>query len=211
MSKIYFIKEQIKPTISLYDYTYTPDAFTITYDGQDHTPNFVVKNPDDTTLTENIPDEYGVIYSINTNVKDWTNNTGTKRVTITLKGTDTDNFTYTNDWLGTLGNTRVIGWSSIIEPATLIVRAQNASKIQGFADPPLTYIYEGNVGKEIPGFTGGISRDAGEMVGVYTINRNTLALADNDIFLASNYNMDFRAATFTINIVPDVSTPTPNP
>ena len=49
------------------------------------------------------------------------------------------------------------------------------------------------------------------MVGVYTINRNTLGLADNDIFLASNYDMDFRTATFTIKIIPDVPTPTPNP
>ena len=203
MSKIYFIKEQIKPTISLYDYTYTPDAFTITYDGQDHTPTFVVKNPDGTTLTENVPDEYGVIYSINTNVKDWTNNTGTERVTITIKGTDTDNFIYTNDWLGTLGNTRVIGWSAIIEPATLTVIAEPKTKTVGTADPMLTYSYEGNIGKEVPGFTGALSRDAGETPGTYNINQNTLMLADNPPFLESNYTMNFVKGTFTIVVVPD--------
>lgn len=204
MNKIYFIKELIKPIVSLYNYTYTPDAFTITYDGQNHTPTFVVKNPDGTTLTENVPDEYGVMYYINNNVEDWTN-AGTKRVTITFKGTDTDNFIYTNDWLGTIGDTRVSGWSAIIEPRELTVKANSVTKFQGFADPALTYRYSGNIGEEIPGFTGSLSRDAGEAVGTYNINSGDLMLADNDIFLANNYDMVFESNTFIIN----ASAPTP--
>lgn len=201
MSKIYFIKELIKPIVSLYDYTYTPDAFTVTYEGQDHTPTFVVKNPDGTTLTENVPDEYGVIYYINNNVEDWTN-AGTKRVTITIKGTDTDNFIYTNDWLGTIGNTRVIGWNAIIKPRTLEVIANDVEKYQGQADPALTYRYSNCSMGEIPGFSGALSRDPGETPGTYTINEGNLALADNDIFLASNYDMVFKSGIFKIQSAP---------
>ena len=208
MSNIYFIKEKIKPTISLYDYTYTPDAFTVTYDGQDHTPNFVVKNPEGTTLTENTPDKYGVMYYINSNVENWTN-AGTKKVTITIKGTDTDNFIYTNDWLGTLGNTRVIGWSAIIGRTTLTVIADPATKIAGTPDPVFTSTYTGSIGEEIPGFTGVLSREPGEAVGTYSILIGTLALADNDIFRANNYDMKFISDSFTIVSAPGPSIDTP--
>ena len=206
MNKIYFIKELIKPIVSLYDYTYTPDAFTITYDGQDHTPTFVVKNPDGTTLTENVPDEYGVIYYINNNVEDWTN-AGTKRVTITFKGTDTDNFIYTNDWLRTIGDTRVSGWSAIIEPRELTVEAIDTSKIQREADPPLTLKATGNMEGETPGYTGAVTRNPGEASGTYDITIGSLQLADNITdsvipFLASNYTMNFIKGIFTIMPAP---------
>ena len=90
-----------------------------------------------------------------------------------------------------------------ITPATITVRANNMSKIQGQADPSLTSIYEGAVAGEVPGWTGFISRVAGEAPGQYAIGQNTLALADGENgFLASNYTLEFIGATFTINPLP---------
>ena len=90
-----------------------------------------------------------------------------------------------------------------ITPATIIVTANSLSKTQGQADPALTSTYEGNVAGEIPGWTGYISRAAGEAPGTYPIGQNTLQLADGENgFLANNYTLEFRGATFTINPLP---------
>ena len=141
------------------------------------------------------------MYYITTNVEDWTN-AGTKKVTITIKGTDTDNFIYTNDWLGTIGDTRIIGWSSIIEPRTLTVKAVDTSKNFGEADPQLTFIPSGNVDGETPEFTGALSRAPGEAPSTYDITIGNLQLADKDSFLAANYTMNFIKGIFTIMTAP---------
>ena len=94
--------------------------------------------------------------------------------------------------------------SMTVAPATLTVSATNGlSKTQGQADPALTSTYEGAVAGEIPGWTGFISRAAGEAPGTYPIGQNTLQLADGENgFLASNYTLVFNGATFTINPLP---------
>ncbi|MBM6908086.1 MBG domain-containing protein, partial [Collinsella intestinalis] len=90
-----------------------------------------------------------------------------------------------------------------IFPATITVHANNHSKVQGQADPSLTSWYEGAVGNEIPGWTGFISRAAGETPGQYAIGQNTLQLADGQNgFLESNYTLEFVGATFTITPAP---------
>ena len=121
-----------------------------------------------------------------------------------------------NDFTNVIGETSidvrvirngVIVWtgSSTVEitPATIIVTANNLSKTQGQADPALTSTYEGAVAGEIPGWTGYISRAAGEAPGTYPIGQNTLQLADGENgFLESNYTLQFVGATFTINPLP---------
>ena len=100
-----------------------------------------------------------------------------------------------------------------ILPATITVHANNHSKVQGQADPSLTSWYEGAVGNEIPGWTGFISRAAGETPGQYAIGQNTLQLADGQNgFLESNYTLEFVGATFTITpapVTPDGGDDTP--
>ena len=100
-----------------------------------------------------------------------------------------------------------------IFPATIRVHANNHSKVQGQADPSLTSWYEGAVANEIPGWTGFISRAAGEAPGQYAIGQNTLRLADGQNgFLESNYTLEFVGATFTITpapVTPDGGDDTP--
>ena len=95
-----------------------------------------------------------------------------------------------------LGN---LSTSFTISQRTLYVTATDKSKVYGASDPSLTYTYTNNVSGEVPGFTGALSRAAGENVGTYAINKNTLALANGSGgFKASNYTMNFTAGTFTI-------------
>ena len=60
-------------------------------------------------------------------------------------------------------------------------------------DPALTYkITSGSLfNRYIPSFKGSLTRDAGESVGVYSINQGSLALNDN-------YDLTFATSTFTI-------------
>ena len=53
---------------------------------------------------------------------------------------------------------------------------------------------------EVPSFTGELNREAGEDVGTYAINQNTVELADNAAtgFKASNYTLEYVAGTLTI-------------
>ena len=65
----------------------------------------------------------------------------------------------------------------------------NQSKVYGTNDKTLTYTYSNNVIGETPKFIGSLARATGENVGEYEITIGTLALEDNDKFLASNYNI----------------------
>jgi gliding motility-associated-like protein len=83
-----------------------------------------------------------------------------------------------------------VGNNFIITPKTITVTADAKSKVYGDADPALTYTYTPAL---VTGdaFTGNISRVAGENVGAYAINQNTLALS-------SNYTLVYTGNTFTI-------------
>lgn len=77
-----------------------------------------------------------------------------------------------------------------ITPATITVTIKDQTKAQGAADPPLTSKFTGAVKDEIPGWTGHISRQAGEAPGRYLILQDTLKLADGENgFFASNYTL----------------------
>ena len=74
----------------------------------------------------------------------------------------------------------------------LIVSASaSASKGYGEADPEFSYTWTGQVAGEVPGFSGKLSRGAGEDRGTYLISQGNLALIDLDEFKASNYTMSF--------------------
>jgi hypothetical protein len=73
------------------------------------------------------------------------------------------------------------------------------SKIFGQFDPGLTYSHDGAVNGETPGFSGTLSRSAGEAQGAYAITDGTLSLADNGSFVADNYTLAFTGGVlFTI-------------
>ena len=86
-----------------------------------------------------------------------------------------------------------------VNKRTLTVKAEAKSKTYGAGDPGLTYTYSNQVSGQTPKFSGALSRDAGENVGIYEIKQNTLALADNSPFLANNYTLAYTGANLTIN------------
>ena len=96
----------------------------------------------------------------------------------------------------------------VVNPAILTVTADNQTKVAGAADPQLTFTFAGAVNGEVPGFVGALERAAGEDVGTYAINQGALALADNDAFKVSNYELRYVAGTLAITAAP-VTPPTP--
>ncbi|MGI5923698.1 MAG: MBG domain-containing protein, partial [Lentisphaeria bacterium] len=73
------------------------------------------------------------------------------------------------------------------------------NKVQGTADPELTYTVTGVVAGETPAFSGALARAVGETVGTYEITQGNLALRDNGAFLADNYTLAFTGGvTFAI-------------
>lgn len=82
-----------------------------------------------------------------------------------------------------------------IAPATItIIPDSNQSKIFGQDDPVLDYGYTGYYGRELPDFTGALSREQGEHTGTYEINLGTLKPADRAQtgFIAANYVLGMR-------------------
>ena len=85
------------------------------------------------------------------------------------------------------------GSTFAISPATLSIIADAKSKTYGSGDPSLTYAASGfKNGDTAAIITGGLNRDAGENVGAYGINKNTLAAG-------SNYTIAYTGANLTIN------------
>jgi uncharacterized protein YjiK len=78
-----------------------------------------------------------------------------------------------------------------ITKVQITVTADNKTKVVGEPDPPLTYSYL--PGLLLPGdiFSGELTREPGENVGSYAIQRGTLSLSNN-------YNLFFVEGTFTI-------------
>ena len=158
-----------------------------------------VTNPSDTTYNgtaqELVPTfeekdgsytlEEGTDFTVNYGDSD-TTNAGTVNATVTFQGNYKGTYEY----------------SYKIDPATLTVQANDASKTEGEADPELTYTFGAAQNGETPAFTGELARDAGEKAGEYVISMGTLALADSGSFLASNYVIDFTGAAFVINAAP---------
>jgi hypothetical protein len=89
-----------------------------------------------------------------------------------------------------------------VSPRTLTVTPTSGQqKHYGESDPALTYVSSGNVTGQTPGFTGALSREAGQDVtaGGYSITQGDLVLADNVDFKAANYAISFvTGVKFTI-------------
>ena len=77
-----------------------------------------------------------------------------------------------------------------ITPKTITVVANGATKVEGEADPELTYTVEGLIGEDT--VTGALAREAGETAGEYNITIGTLSAS-------SNYVIEFTAAKLQIN------------
>lgn len=106
--------------------------------------------------------------------------------------------------LGTLSNPNYaisFGDASFtVNPATLRVVANAATREYGLADPVFTFTLTGLVAGDQPSIlTGGLVRAPGEDVGVYAIGQDGLA--------APNYVIDFTGADFTITPAPLRITP----
>ena len=67
-----------------------------------------------------------------------------------------------------------------IDPASLNVAADTETKVYGEPDPSLQYTFSGLAGGDNTSiFTGSLSRDPGENVGIYAITQGTLSAGDN--------------------------------
>ena len=180
--------------------TGTINAVTVDIDPDDPEKSSLdVTNPSDTTYNgtaqELVPTfeekdgSYTLVkdtdFTVNYGDSD-TTNAGTVNATVTFQGNYKGTYEY----------------SYKIDPATLTVQANDASKTEGEADPELTYTFGAAQNGETPAFTGELARDAGEKAGEYVISMGTLALADSGSFLASNYVIDFTGAAFVINAAP---------
>ena len=159
----------------------------VVYDGADHTWTPTVTDGDGNVLVAKR--DYTVSYS----TIDRTNVTGT--ITVTITGT--------GNFAGTVTRTYQV------VPRPLVVQANDQTKVQGAADPALSSGYNPAqlVADEEPGWTGGLTREAGEAVGTYAITQGTLALEDNGDFLAANYVLTVLPGTLTITAAPAPDNP----
>ena len=93
-----------------------------------------------------------------------------------------NNPNYTGSATGTL----------VINPEAIAAAADAKGKVFGEPDPALTYQVTSGTLASGDNFTGELSRDLGEDVGLYAINQNTLALS-------ANYTLTFVTSTLTIS------------
>ena len=100
--------------------------------------------------------------------------------TSSLTGDDAGNYTLTHP----------VSLTGTISPKAAEVTAEAKSKVAGAGDPTFTYTVDpALLGDDV--FTGSLSREAGESVGVYAI---TIGNLEN-----SNYTIDFVSANLSIN------------
>ncbi|WP_312081831.1 MBG domain-containing protein [Empedobacter sp.] len=91
-----------------------------------------------------------------------------------------------------------------ITPALLTVTADAKSKVYGDADPALTYVATGFKGSDNQQsvMTGVLGRVAGENVGNYAINQNTVSAGGNYSISYNTKNLDITPAALTITADP---------
>ena len=107
--------------------------------------------------------------------------------TFTLNVAESDNFAAASGLTDTM---RPESCQFTIEQASLVITANEVSKIYGETDPILTYKVEGLVNGDA--LTGELKRAAGEDVGSYDIGQNTLTAGNN-------YTITYTGADLTIN------------
>ena len=142
------------------------------------------------------PASNGVIYEgfVNNETVDDLGGTLDYVYSYTQYGDVGNNYTITPKGL-TSGNYNIsyVAGTLTVNPKALTITAEAKSKFYGDDDPALTYTFEGLVGSDA--ITGALSRDAGENVGTYPINQNTLTAS-------SNYTISYTGADLTINPKP---------
>lgn len=87
-----------------------------------------------------------------------------------------------------------VGANLTITPAPITVTADPKTKVAGSADPALTYTITSGSLVGADAFTGALSRDPGETVGLYPIRQNTLALSSNYALTYVGNNLEITAA-----------------
>jgi len=158
-------KAAIKPEVSITGWTY----------GQAANAPSVTGNPGNGAVTYTYSDKVDGAFTATVPV-----NAGTWYVKASVA--EIDNY---------LGGEATLSFA--IAKATLTVVAVNQSKVEGDADPQLTYTVTGLVGSDT--LTGTLARQPGEDAGTYDITQGTLAASDN-------YNISFTKGTLTITAKP---------
>jgi filamentous hemagglutinin family protein len=115
---------------------------------------------------------------------------------LNVTGTDTANYVWNISALTTADIAR----------ASLIVKAENASKMEGNTDDQLTWSLQAGSLFGSDSINGSLVRDAGESAGRYSINRGTLDAG-------TNYDLAFVAGIYDITVasIPPVVTPPVTP
>ncbi len=92
-----------------------------------------------------------------------------------------------------------IGANLTITTRAITVTANAQTKVYGTADPALTYTITTGSLAGTDAFTGSLTRDPGENVGLYPIRQGTLALNSNYVltFVGSNLTITIRPVTVT--------------
>jgi gliding motility-associated-like protein len=85
-----------------------------------------------------------------------------------------------------------------VNKAAITITATAKSKTYGDADPQLTYTITAGSLVGSDAFAGNLARVAGETVGTYAINQNTLALSANYALTYIGANLTINKATLTI-------------
>ena len=156
--------------------TIAADAQTKVYGGAEpdltYTPSGLVNGDDASVISGSLTRDLG-------------QNVGTYAI---HQGTVTATANYTISYIGA---------NLAITPAPLTVTADSQWKEYGSPDPALTYHYSGleNGDSAATVFSGALTRDAGEDVGVYAIRQGSLTAN-------SNYAMTFVGANLTIDPAP---------
>lgn len=158
-------KAAIKPEVSITGWTYgeKANAPAVTGNTDNGAVTYTYSDKADGTFTATVPANAGTWY-------------------VKASVAETDNY---------LGGEATLSFA--IAKATLTVVAVNQSKVEGEADPQLTYTVTGLVGSDT--LTGTLARQPGEDAGTYDITQGTLAASDN-------YNISFTKGRLTITAKP---------
>lgn len=168
------------------------------------------------------PNQYGDEYGLSIPVTSFPENTRLYIITVDVDKTD-DSFTNQPVQVSVDSIYDYLAYKSVADKYLneggvttdwkVTVTANRLSKQFGQPDPLLTYTYTLYPGtdaydlQQTPGFTGTLSREPGEEVGTRNITQGTLALADNDGFIASKYTLEFVPNILTITPAPIVTDP----
>ncbi|MBR2657846.1 MAG: fibronectin type III domain-containing protein, partial [Loktanella sp.] len=158
-------KAAIKPEVSITGWTYgeKANAPAVTGNTDNGAVTYTYSDKADGTFTATVPANAGTWY-------------------VKASVAEIDNY---------LGGEATLSFA--IAKKNLTVVADNKTKVEGDADPQLTYTVTGLVGSDT--LTGALARQPGEDAGTYDITQGTLAASDN-------YNISFTKGTLTITAKP---------